>query len=139
MRTGPNWIWTTCFAGLLALPGCGQSAWGVPVGVVLQVSSIDFQGVAAGSTAAQTLAISNQSGTDVTAIIGPPQGPGSLYFSTSPPANGRLDIGAGKIETLTVTYAPQAMTPDPAEAYFSLRWCESSNECVSLVNLRAHH
>jgi hypothetical protein len=123
-------------AALVAVGGCGQTGWGVPVGITLQVSSIDFGAVATGTVASQTLAISNQSEVDVTAIIGPPQGPGAPFFDTDPPANGTLALKAGEVKLLKISYAPQAETPDPAEAYFSLRWCESSNACISLVNLR---
>ena len=89
-----------------------------------------------GTVASQTLTISNASGVDVTAIIGPPQGPGGPFFATDPPANGVLDIKAGEDRTLKVSYAPEIGSPNPAEAYFSLRWCESSNTCEFLVNLR---
>jgi hypothetical protein len=89
-----------------------------------------------GTVASQTLTISNASAVDVTAIIGPPQGPGGPFFTTNPPANGVLDIAAGAIQSLEVSYEPRPESPNPAEAYFSLRWCESSNTCEYLVNLR---
>jgi len=133
---GRRRIWTISTLVLVSISGCGQTGWGVPVGITIQIDTIDFGRVAAGTVASQTLAISNESGVGVTAIIGPPQGPGGPSFDTDPPANGVIELAPGEVQTLKVSYAPVQATPNPAEAYFSVRWCESSDACVSLVNLR---
>ena len=104
--------------------------------MALVPQQIDFGNVVVNTTATQSLAMTNNSGIDVTVTIGALKGTDPLLFASVPAAGTVFTLHDKETQSVTVQYTPLVASPTQNQAYFSMKLCSSGTGCEPLVSLR---